>query len=52
MEDSPQRKGMLLALNRTGKPIYEGTASPSKVAKRRAKNRQAHENRKKNRGKK
>lgn len=38
----------LLALTR-GRPIYEGTASRHKVARRRAKNRVAKQSRKRNR---
>lgn len=40
---------MLVALLRTGKHIYEGTANPTKVAKRRAKNKVARASRKANR---
>lgn len=38
---SPSRLGMLLALNHTGKHIYEGTVPAAVVAKRRAKNKAA-----------
>jgi hypothetical protein len=40
-EDSPARKDMLLALNYSGKHVYEGTVPTAIVAKRRAKNKAA-----------
>jgi hypothetical protein len=39
----------LRALNMSGKPIYAGTADPEVVKKRRAKNKRAASNRRKNR---
>jgi hypothetical protein len=41
---------MLVALMRTGKHIYQGTASATEVAKRRAKNKVARASRRANRG--
>lgn len=39
---------ILIALNRLNKHIYEGTAEQGNVAKRRAKNKKARSQRKKN----
>ena len=41
---------VLLGLNRTGKHVYGGTADPAKVAKRRAKNKVAAKQKRRNRG--
>jgi len=39
--DTPRSLPLLLALNRSGKPIYGGTVPPEVVARRRAANRAA-----------
>lgn len=49
-QQSPYGVTMLLALNRTGKHIYEGTVDPVTVAKRRAANKVARRSRRINRG--
>lgn len=40
---------LLLALNRSGKHIYEGTVSPEEKARRRARNKRARLSRRRNR---
>lgn len=40
---------LLLALNRSGKHIYEGTVSPGEKARRRARNKRARLSRRRNR---
>lgn len=44
------QQAILVALMLTGKHVYEGTANPNKVAKRRAKNKVARASRRVNRG--
>lgn len=45
---TPAQK-MLLVMNIIEKPMYQGTASPTKTAERRSKNKMARQSRKANR---
>ncbi|NUP32907.1 MAG: hypothetical protein HOU01_14460 [Streptomycetaceae bacterium] len=44
------QRGILIALNQTGKHIYAGTVDPKVVARRRAANKMARKSRRINRG--
>jgi hypothetical protein len=49
-QPNPYAVRLLMIMNLNGYPMYQGTANPNKVAKRRAKNRVAKQSRKRNRG--
>jgi len=48
-EPTSYQQAILVALMLTGKHVYEGTVSPSVIAKRRAKNKVARASRRANR---